>query len=93
MLIPEMLRKLKTKSETPVLLNSYYINFNPIPKDRLYKEFGLFVKAPLPREAERMELELHLARGRSVMMNFVPSGSLEFDINEVSGCFDGRYCL
>lgn len=87
MLVPAALRKPWTNLETPVNLNSYYIEFSPDPKDRIYKKFGLFVKAPLPVEAERMELNLHLARGRSVMTKLVPSGIAEFDKNEVNCVF------
>ncbi|XP_062159041.1 dicer-like protein 4 [Alnus glutinosa] len=83
MLVPAALRKPWTNLENSVRLNSYYIKFSPDPEDRVYKKFGLFVKAPLPLEAERMELDLHLARGRSVMTKLVPSGIAEFDKNEI----------
>ncbi|KAJ9688889.1 hypothetical protein PVL29_014506 [Vitis rotundifolia] len=66
-----------------ICLNSYYIKFTPTPEDRTYRKFGLFVKAPLPAEAEGMELDLHLSRGRSVMTELVPSGVTEFDENEI----------
>lgn len=87
MLVPAALKEPWTNLENPVCLNSYYIEFCPDPKDRIYKKFGLFVKAPLPLEAERMELDLHLARGRSVMTKLVPSGVAEFNQIEVDGIF------
>ncbi|TYH69445.1 hypothetical protein ES332_D05G056400v1 [Gossypium tomentosum] len=48
-----------------------------------YKEFALFVKSPLPKEAERMELDLHLSRRRSVMTKLTPSGVAEFKREEI----------
>jgi endoribonuclease Dicer len=92
MLVPAALRKPWTNLENSVRLNSYYIKFSPDPEDRVYKKFGLFVKAPLPLEAERMELDLHLARGRSVMTKLVPSGIAEFDKNEVNCVFWTKFC-
>ncbi|KAL5774848.1 hypothetical protein ACOSP7_012405 [Xanthoceras sorbifolium] len=83
MLVAPTLRDSWTESESPVRLNSYYIHFIPNPPDRIYKEFGLFVKSPLPGEAEKMELDLHLARGRSVMTKLVPSGVSEFTEDEI----------
>ncbi|KAK4842375.1 hypothetical protein QYF36_020458 [Acer negundo] len=83
MLVPATLRDWWTESESPICLNSYYIHFIPDPPDRIYKEFGLFVKSPLPGEAEKMELDLHLARGRSVMTKLVPLGVTEFTKDEV----------
>lgn len=83
MLVPAALKEPWTNLEDYVLLNSYYIKFIPDPEDRSYKEFGLFVKSPLPKEAERMELDLHLARRRSVMTKLVPSGVAEFNRKEV----------
>ncbi|XP_021275639.1 dicer-like protein 4 isoform X1 [Herrania umbratica] len=83
MLVPAALKEPWTNLEDYVLLNSYYIKFIPDPEDRSYKEFGLFVKSPLPKEAERMELDLHLARRRSVMTKLVPSGVAEFNGEEI----------
>ncbi|KAK4604657.1 hypothetical protein RGQ29_012930 [Quercus rubra] len=83
MLVPAVLKEPWTNMENPVHFYSYYIEFNPRPEDRIYKKFSLFVKAALPEEAERMELDLHLAHGRSVMTKFVPSGVAEFDKDEI----------
>ncbi|KAF5749551.1 hypothetical protein HS088_TW04G01520 [Tripterygium wilfordii] len=83
MLIPTALKESWTNSEDPVVLNCYYIDINPTPRDRTYKKFALFIKAALPREAERMEVDLHLARGRSAMTKLVPSGSVEFSKDEI----------
>ncbi|KAJ0089697.1 hypothetical protein Patl1_14811 [Pistacia atlantica] len=83
MLVPAILKESWAKSENPVYLNSYYFQFIPDPKDRIYKDFGLFVKSPLPQEAEKMELDLHLARGRTVKTEFVPSGVAEFTKDEI----------
>lgn len=83
MLVPAVLRESWTKSQFPVRLNSYFMQFIPDPEDRIYREFGLFVKSPLPREAEHLGPDLHLARGRSVMTKLVPSGVAEFTKVEI----------
>ena len=83
MLVPAALKEPWTDLETSVSLNFYFVKFCPHPADRLYKKFGLFLKAPLPGEAERMKLDLSLAHGRSVMTELVPSGVANFDKDEV----------
>jgi endoribonuclease Dicer len=87
MLVPAVLKESWTELEKPIYLNSYYIEFCPVPEDRIYKQFGLFLKAPLPLEADKMSLELHLARGRSVMTKLVPSGLSKFSTDEVNHSF------
>ncbi|KAL9399688.1 hypothetical protein Peur_008649 [Populus x canadensis] len=84
MLVPAVLKESWTELEKPIHLNSYYIEFCPVPEDRIYKQFGLFLKAPLPLEADKMSLELHLARGRSVMTKLVPSGLSKFSTDEIT---------
>lgn len=84
MLVPAVLKESWTELEKPIHLNSYYIEFCPVPEDRIYKQFGLFLKAPLPLEADKMSLELHLARGRSVMTKLVPSGLSKFRPDEIT---------
>ena len=85
MLVPALLKQPWQSSEDSlVCLYSYYVEFTPDPADRIYKEFGLFLNASLPLEAEKMELELHLSRGRSVMTKLVPSGVTQFHRNEVN---------
>ncbi|XP_010323151.2 dicer-like protein 4 isoform X1 [Solanum lycopersicum] len=82
MIVPASLKEPWTETDNPVCLNSYYISFFPFPNDRVYKKFGLFLKAPLPQEAERMKLDLNLARGRSVKTELIPSGTTSFENNE-----------
>lgn len=89
MLVPDALRETWSGLEN-VALHTYYIEFCPDPADRTYKEFGLFVKARLPAEAETMEIDLHLARGRSVKTKLVPSAVVAFDKDEVD---DGPFCI
>ena len=93
MLVPAALKEPWNEWENSVYLNSYNIEFIPDPQDRIYKSFGLFVKAPLPAEAEKMELDLHLARGRSVVTKLVPSGVAEFDKDEVNNCFLNKFLM
>lgn len=83
MLVPSVLAKPWTNSESDVHLNSYYVKLSPHPADRVYRRFALFVKAPLPREAERMKLDLFLARSRCVITELVPLGVAKFDKDEV----------
>ncbi|KAL9326120.1 hypothetical protein ACSQ67_006765 [Phaseolus vulgaris] len=83
MLVPSAFGQSWINEDKVVLLNSYYIKFCPCPEDRVYKEFGLFIMARLPMEAEKLELDLHLAHGRSVMTKFVRFGVVEFDKDEI----------
>ncbi|KAJ8768160.1 hypothetical protein K2173_021100 [Erythroxylum novogranatense] len=83
MLVPAVLKASWTNLENSIHLNAYYIEFLPIPEDRIYKKFGLFVKSPLPEEAERLKLDLHLARGRSVETKFVALGLYAFSEDEI----------
>ncbi|KAI8023022.1 Dicer-like protein 4 [Camellia lanceoleosa] len=83
MLVPAALKEPWTDLENPVCLNSYFIKFSPQPADRSYKNFGIFVKTTLPGEADRMKLDLCLARGRSVMTEIIPSGVSKFDKDEI----------
>ncbi|KAM7508303.1 hypothetical protein LguiA_018756 [Lonicera macranthoides] len=83
MLVPATLKEPWNEENNTVCLYSYFIKFSPTPPDRTYKDFGLFVKATLPQEAERMELELHLARGRLVKTELDPSGVVKFDKDEI----------
>ncbi|KAF5182541.1 Dicer-like protein, partial [Thalictrum thalictroides] len=82
MLSPSVL-KTPWNSENSLLLNFYFIEFVPVPNDRLYQKFGLFVKTPLPTEAQTMELDLHLAHGRIVKTKLVPLGVIECDADEI----------
>ncbi|KAK9706277.1 hypothetical protein RND81_07G114300 [Saponaria officinalis] len=83
MLVPATLKEPWTNAGYPVSLNSYFIRFRPKPHDRKYKDFGLFLKAPLPSDAKRLEIDLHLAHGRSVFTDLVPSGHVEFNEEEM----------
>ncbi|KAL8242948.1 hypothetical protein R6Q59_013250 [Mikania micrantha] len=84
MLVPSVLREPWIKVENTTLsLNSYFIILNPFPADRLYKDFGIFLKKPFPQEAERMELDIQLARGRSVLTKIVSCGTLDFTDDEI----------
>ncbi|CAN0901094.1 Dicer-like protein 4 [Linum grandiflorum] len=83
MVSPRILKESWTVSEDLIILNSYYIEFCPVPEDRTYKKFGLFVKAPLPQDAACMEVDLHLAHGRYVITKLVPSGCSTFNTDEI----------
>ncbi|XP_021741889.1 dicer-like protein 4 isoform X2 [Chenopodium quinoa] len=83
MVIPAALKEPLSDVDNLVCLNSYFIRFKPKPHDRKYKDFGLFIKSPLPYEAEQMKIDLHLAHGRSVLTDLVPSGVAEFSKEEM----------
>ncbi|CAN1318513.1 Dicer-like protein 4 [Linum perenne] len=83
MVSPAILKESWTVMEDLILLNSYYIKFCPVPEDRTYKKFGLFLKAPLPHDAVCMELDLHLAHGRYVTTELVPAGYSTFNRDEL----------
>ncbi|XP_048227644.1 dicer-like protein 4 isoform X2 [Ricinus communis] len=84
MLVPAVFKESLTSSENWINLHSYFIKFCPVPEDRIYKKFGLFIRAPLPLEAEQMELNLHLACGRYVTTKLVPLGCLAFHRDEIT---------
>ncbi|KAL4371483.1 hypothetical protein AHAS_Ahas06G0170300 [Arachis hypogaea] len=79
MLVPSPFKKSWKNEEKVVHLNSHYIKFCPFPEDRVYEKFGLFIMPCLPTEAEKLELDLHLAHGRFVISTFVPFGVVEFE--------------
>ncbi|KAK4798282.1 hypothetical protein SAY86_030608 [Trapa natans] len=83
MFIPAALSECWSYLEDVVTLYPYYIDFRPSPADRTYKEFGLFVKSPLPLEAEKLELDLHLAHSRSVMVKLIPMKPVAFGKDEI----------
>lgn len=87
MLVPSAFGQSWKNEEKSVHLNSYYIKFCPFPEDRDYRKFGLFIMTRLPMEAEKLELDLHLAHGRSVMTKFIPFGVVEFNKDEVNNFF------
>jgi endoribonuclease Dicer len=64
-------------------MHSYYIRFLPIPDDRDYRMFGLFLMSKLPEEAELLEVDLHLAHGRIVKTGLNRLGLISFDKEEV----------
>ncbi|KAK3144295.1 hypothetical protein QOZ80_4AG0311150 [Eleusine coracana subsp. coracana] len=83
MLIPAVLRPLRCKLDCSLNLHFYYIEFIPIPADRRYQMFGLFVIDPLPKEAEKLDVELHLARARIVRAGIKYIGMIGFDKEEM----------
>lgn len=82
MLIPAVLRPSRCKLDSSLNLHFYYIEFIPIPADRRYQMFGLFVIDPLPKEAEKLDVELHLARARIVRAGIKYIGMIRFNGEE-----------
>uniref|UniRef100_A0A0E0KSN5 Dicer-like protein 4 n=1 Tax=Oryza punctata TaxID=4537 RepID=A0A0E0KSN5_ORYPU len=58
MLIPAVLKPSRLKLDCLSYLHFYYVKFIPIPEDRRYQMFGLFVINPLPVEAETLQMIL-----------------------------------
>uniref|UniRef100_A0A0D9ZN12 Dicer-like protein 4 n=1 Tax=Oryza glumipatula TaxID=40148 RepID=A0A0D9ZN12_9ORYZ len=58
MLIPAVLKPSGLKLDCLSNLHFYYVKFIPIPEDRRYQMFGLFVINPLPVEAETLQMML-----------------------------------
>ncbi|KAJ0266449.1 Dicer-like protein 4 [Hirschfeldia incana] len=84
MIVPDLFKQKWDPSKSCVNLQSYYIRFVPHPADRIYKKFGLFMKSPLPTEAETMDFDLHLAHQRSVNVKIFPKGDANFDNDEIT---------
>jgi endoribonuclease Dicer len=82
MLIPAILRPSRCKLDCSLNLHFYYIEFIPSPADRRYQMFGLFVINPLPKEAEKLDVELHLARARIVRAGIKSIGTIGFNKEE-----------
>ncbi|URE34705.1 hypothetical protein MUK42_13295 [Musa troglodytarum] len=83
MLVPAALRRSWSNDDTNINLHFYYIRFVPKPKDRQYRMFGLFIKNPLPQEAESLKVDLHLTHGRIVETTLTPQGMTTFDKEEI----------
>ncbi|XP_078438839.1 dicer-like 4 isoform X2 [Wolffia australiana] len=77
--VPEVLSVPQKYAGDHVTFIFYLINFNPIPPDREYKGFGLFVTKSLTNEVESMKVELCLTHRRIVEAGLVHSGSVIFD--------------
>lgn len=86
-LIPEVFTASFLKSENSIILHFYVIKFTPIPDDRKYRKFGLFFKTSLPKDAEAIEVDLHLSHGRSVKVSLVSCGTLSFTEDKVCNNF------
>ncbi|KAL6652413.1 hypothetical protein ACP70R_011338 [Stipagrostis hirtigluma subsp. patula] len=83
MLIPAVLKPSRCNLDCLLNLHFYYIEFIPLPADRRYQMFGLFVINPLPKESEKLDVELHLARARIVKAGIKYLGMISFDKEEM----------
>lgn len=86
MLIPAVLKPSRYNLDCSLNLHFYYIEFIPKPADRRYQMFGLFVIDALPKEAEKLDVELHLARVRIVKAGIKYSGMITFNKEEALSC-------
>lgn len=86
MLIPAVLRPSRCKLDCSLKLHFYYIEFIPVPADRRYQMFGLFVINRLPEESEKLDVELHLAHARIVKAGIKYLGKIEFNKEEALSC-------
>lgn len=87
MLTPAVLRPSRRKLDCLLKLHFYYIEFIPIPADRRYQMFGLFVINRLPEEAEKLDVELHLARARIVKAGIKYLGMMAFNKEEALSAY------
>ncbi|XP_042377592.1 endoribonuclease Dicer homolog 4-like isoform X1 [Zingiber officinale] len=83
MVLPAVLRCSWKSNDTKIDMYFYYIQLVPKPKDRHYRKFGLFISNRLPEEAESLEVDLHLNRGRIVNTKFLSQGIVTFDKEEM----------
>lgn len=74
MLVPAALRVPWREVDNFCTFSCYHVKFNPIPEDRTYRKFGLFVKESLPEEAGNLSFDLYLDKGRMVKTQLIPSG-------------------
>jgi endoribonuclease Dicer len=86
MLVPAVLRPSRYKLDCLLNLHFYYIEFIPKPADRRYQMFGLFVIDALPKEAEKLDVELHLAHARVVKAGIKYLGMMTFNKEEALSC-------
>ncbi|XP_047941505.1 dicer-like protein 4 isoform X2 [Salvia hispanica] len=84
MLVPAALRVPWGQVDNFCTFSCYYVKFNPIPADRTYRKFGLFVKESLPEEAGNLSFDLCLDKGRTVKTQLIPSGGSTFDKAEIA---------
>ncbi|XP_042002405.1 dicer-like protein 4 isoform X1 [Salvia splendens] len=84
MLVPAALRVPWREVDNFCTFSCYYVKFNPIPADRTYRKFGLFVKESLPEEAGNLSFDLCLDKGRMVKTQLIPSGGSTFDKAEIA---------
>ncbi|KAJ3708060.1 hypothetical protein LUZ61_011765 [Rhynchospora tenuis] len=85
MRVPALLKESWLSStDKEVNMHSYYIMFLPIPDDRDYRMFGLFLMSRLPEEAESLEVDLHLPRHRIVKTGLKWLGLVSFDKEEMN---------
>ncbi|KAH6779316.1 hypothetical protein C2S52_010553 [Perilla frutescens var. hirtella] len=84
MLVPAALRVPWTEEENICSFSCYYVKFNPIPADRTYRKFALFVKEPLPEEAGNLSLDLCLSHGRMMKTQLIPSGESDILIKQIA---------
>lgn len=84
MRVPALLKESWLSSfDKKVNMHSYYVRFLPIPDDRDYRMFGLFLMSQLPEEAESLEVILHLTHRRIVKTGLDRLGLVSFDKEEV----------
>lgn len=83
-IVPSALQVDWRGSASHLTFHFYHLNFVPKPSDRCYRKFGLFVALPLPKEAENLKVDLHLARSRIIETKLIPHGVISFSETEVS---------
>ncbi|XP_049935930.1 endoribonuclease Dicer homolog 4-like [Nymphaea colorata] len=93
-IVPSALQMDWRGSASHLTFHFYHMIFIPKPRDWCYRRFGHLLALPLPKEAEDMQVDLHLARGRIVETILIPSGVISFSETErVEGGRFQEMCL
>ncbi|KAJ3679169.1 hypothetical protein LUZ60_017180 [Juncus effusus] len=86
MRVPEILKQSwpsDINNNNKVTMHFYYIEFMPVPNDRDYRMFGLFLTSKLPDEAEELKVDLHLYHGRIVRTGLRHLGLMSFNPDQM----------
>ncbi|CAM6106501.1 unnamed protein product [Calypogeia fissa] len=82
-LVPEAFRGTWASASAKVSLFALAIHVVAEPKDREYAPFALFLEADLGDNTKRTVTELYLTKGRTVRIQLVSHGQVEFEIDQL----------
>ncbi|KAG6546729.1 hypothetical protein Mapa_011918 [Marchantia paleacea] len=82
-LIPKALRGQWGDLSSKVRLFAYDFHILAEPQDREYADYALFLEVDLDEDTKATITELHLTKGRVAKVQLVPSGQVEFDVEQL----------